>query len=240
MRNWNGRSGRQRASRRALCCRWMRPRPAAAPDASIMPGCGSSLGLLRTSVAQARRPNRRAGDLLRSAVKETMMEKREALSRCRITLSLLVLSVLLALLVALTQPFVVHRLSSKVFTRYEIFLLKYPNSHLIERKIRPTSKVTMATDYTYYTSDDIDAVLEYMEQRRPGFVRLQGSYVIVEPTFRNTACANETIFGSIFQILEKGIPCIEVSIYPSETSGTSIRISENWSSMGFPAWLRRW
>jgi hypothetical protein len=197
------------------------------------------LGLPPT-VAPAHRPNRRAGDLLRSAAKETMMEKRKTLSKCRIILLLLVLSILLALSVALTQPFIVHRLSSKVFTGYEIYLLKYPNSHLIEKEIRPTSKVTMATDYTYYTSGDIDTVLEYMEQRQPGFIQLQGSYVIVEPTFRNTTCANETIFGSIFQILEKGIPCIEVSIYPSETSGTSIRIGENWSSMGFPAWLRRW
>jgi hypothetical protein len=181
-----------------------------------------------------------AGNANRSAAKETVMEKRKTLPKRRIILLLLVLFILLALLVVLTQPFAFHRLSSKVFTGYEISLLKYPNSHLVEKVIRPTSKVTMATDHTYYTSDDIDTVLEYMEQQQPGFIQLQGSYVIVEPTFRNTTCANETIFSSIFQILEKGFPCIEVSVYPSETSGTSIRISENWSSMGFPAWLRRW
>lgn len=168
------------------------------------------------------------------------MEKQETLPKHRITLLLLVLFALLALLVVLTQPFVIHRLSSKVFLSYEIFLLKYPNSHLMEKEIRPTSKVTMATDYTYYTSDDIEIVLEYMEKQQPGFIQLQGSYVIVEPTFRNATCASQTIFSSIFQILKKGTPCIEVFIYPSETSGTSIRISENWSSMGFPAWLRRW
>jgi hypothetical protein len=175
-----------------------------------------------------------------SAAKDTVMEKLKTLPKRRIILLLLVLFILLALLVVLTQPFVIHRLSSKVFTGYEISLLKHPNSHLVEKVIRPTSKVTMATDHTYYTSDDIDTVLEYMEQQQPGFIQLQGSYVIVEPTFRNTTCASETIFSSIFQILEKGFPCIEVSVYPSETSGTSIRISENWSSMGFPAWLRRW
>ena len=168
------------------------------------------------------------------------MKKRETLPKRRIILLLLGLIILLAFLVVLPQPLVIHRVTSKIFTGYEIYLLKYPNSHLVEKAIRPTSKITMATDHTYYTSDDIDTVLEYMEQHQPGFIQLQGSYVIVEPTFRNTTCASETIFGSIFQILEKGIPCIEVSIYPSETSGTSIRISENWSSMGFPAWLRRW
>jgi hypothetical protein len=174
------------------------------------------------------------------AGKESVMKIQETVPRHRIILLLLVLFTLLALLVVSTQPFVIHRLSTKLLTGYEIYLLKYPNSHFIEKEIRPTSKVTMATDYTYYTSDNIDTVLEYMEQRQPGFVQLQGSYVIVEPTFRNTTCANETIFRNIFQILERGVPCIEMSIHPSGTSGTSIRISENWSSMGFPAWLIRW
>ncbi|MCG2787861.1 MAG: hypothetical protein L6461_22455 [Anaerolineae bacterium] len=168
------------------------------------------------------------------------MKIQETVSRRRIILLLLVLFTLLALWVVLTQPLVAYRLSSKVFTSYEIYLLKYPNSHLVKKEIKPTSKMTMATDYTYYTSDDIDTVLEYMEQRQPGFIQLQGSYVIVESTFRKTTCANETIFRNIFQILERGFPCIEMSIYPSGPSGTSIRISENWSSMGFPAWLIRW
>jgi hypothetical protein len=193
---------------------------------------------LRFQALSASRPL--AANANRSAAKETVMEIRETLPKRRVILLLLVLFILLALSVVLTQPFVIHRLSSKVFTSYEIYLLKYPNSHLVKKEIKPTSKVTMATDNTYYTSDDIDIVLEYMEHQQPGFIQLQGSYVIVEPTFRNTTCASETIFSSIFQILEKGIPCIEVSIYPSETSGTSILISENWSSMGFPAWLRRW
>jgi hypothetical protein len=175
-----------------------------------------------------------------STTKETVMEKRETLPKRRIILFLLGLFIMLGLLVLLTRPFVIHRLSSKVFTGYEIYLLKYPKSHLVDKVIRPTSKVTIATDHTYYTSDNIDTVLEYMEQQQPGFIRLQGSYIIVEPTFRNTTCANETIFRRVFQTLEKGIPCIEVFIYPSETSGTLIQISENWSSMGFPDWLIRW
>lgn len=98
----------------------------------------------------------------------------------------------------------------------------------------------MATDYTLYSSDDLEAVLEYMEQQRPGFVQLQGSHVINEPTLRNITCADETMLRNVFQILDKGTPCIDVFIYPSATNGTSIRISENWSSMGFPEWLRRW
>jgi hypothetical protein len=98
----------------------------------------------------------------------------------------------------------------------------------------------MATDYTFYSSADIDIVLDYMEQQQSGFVQLRGSRVITEPTFRNSLCADETVLRIIFQILDRGTPCIEISIYPSATGGTSIRISENWSSMGFPAWLRRW
>jgi hypothetical protein len=168
------------------------------------------------------------------------MEPRKVVTKRRIFILFLVLFILLILLVALTQPFVVHRLSTKFFTGYEIYLQKYPNSHLVEREIKATSKVTMVTHYTYHTSDDIDTVREYMEQQRPGFVHLQGSRVINEPTFRNTTCADETAFRNIFQVLDMGSPCIEVYIYPSATSGTSIRISENWISMGFPAWLRRW
>jgi hypothetical protein len=169
-----------------------------------------------------------------------VMESRKVVTKRRIILLLLVLFILLILWVALTQPFVVHRLSTKVFTGYEIYLLKYPNSHLVESKIRPTSKVTMATYYNYHASDNIDTVREYMEKQRPGFVHLHGSRVINEPTYRNSTCADETAFRYIFQVLDKGSPCIDVYIYPSDTSGTSIRISEHWSSMHFPAWLRRW
>ncbi|MFZ5908641.1 MAG: hypothetical protein ACOYYU_01340 [Chloroflexota bacterium] len=162
------------------------------------------------------------------------------MTKRRIPIIVLVIVALLLFVVAFTQPFVIHRLSTKVFTGYELSLLKYPDSHLIEREIRATSKTTMATDYMFYSPYDFDTVLEFMEQQRPGYVQLQGSYVIVEPTFRNTTCANETMFNGIFQILERGVPCIEVSIYPATTGGTSIRISENWSSMGFPEWLRTW
>ena len=169
------------------------------------------------------------------------MESRKVITKHRLILLLIVLFVLLILLwLVLTQPFFVHRLTTKVFTDYEIYLLKYHNSHLVETEIIATSKVTMATHYTYHTSDDIDTVRGYMEQQRPGYVHLQGSRVINEPTFTNTTCADETAFRNIFRVLGKGIPCIEVNIYPSAVSGTSIRISENWSSMGFPAWLRRW
>jgi hypothetical protein len=106
----------------------------------------------------------------------------------------------------------------------------------IETEIRATSKVTMATDYIFYSSDNIDTILEYMEQQRPGFVHLQGSRVINEPTFQNCVGANEMAFQRIFQALEKGTPCVEVYIYPSSTNGTTIKISENWSIMGFPEW----
>ncbi len=148
--------------------------------------------------------------------------------------------VLLILGVILTQPLVVHRLASKVFTAYEIYLLKYPNSRLVNTEIRATTKVTMATDYSFYSSDRLDTVLGYMEQKRPGFVQLQGSHVIEEPTFRNITCAGETMLRNIFQILDIGHTCIEVSIYPSAAGGTSILMSENWFSMGFPDWLRSW
>jgi hypothetical protein len=168
------------------------------------------------------------------------MEERRAMTKRRILIPVLVLVALLVFGFVFTQPFIAHRLSTKVFTAYEIYLLKYPDSQLVEKEIRATSKVTMATAYTFYSSADVDTVLEYMEQQRPGFIQLQGSRVISEPTFRNTTCANETMFKGIFQLFERGAPCIEVSIYPAATSGTSIQISENWTSMGFPAWLRKW
>ena len=167
-----------------------------------------------------------------------LMKVREVIIKRRIILLSPVLLALLILWVALTQPFLVHRLATRVFTGYETYQLKYPNSYLVETETTATSKVTMATHYTYRTSDGIDTVREYMEQQLPGFVHLQGPRVIIEPTFRNTICADETAFRSIFQVLDKGNPCIEVSIYPSATSGTSIRISEHWSSLGFPVWLR--
>ena len=110
--------------------------------------------------------------------------------------------------------------------------------YLVETETKATSKETMATHYIYHTPDDIDTVREYMQQRLPGFVHLQGSHVINEPTFRNTIGADETALRNIFQVLDKGHPYIEVSIYPSASSGTSIRISEHWRSLGFPAWLR--
>ncbi len=160
------------------------------------------------------------------------------MTKRRILVLVLGLVTLLVFAVVFSQPFVVHRIATKAFTGYELYRLKYPNSQLIETEIRATSKVTMATDYNFYSSDDVDTVLEYLEVRRPGFIQLQGSHVIIEPTFRNTTCANETMFRDVFQLLEKGTPCIEVSIHPALGGGTSIRLSENWSSMGFPAWLR--
>jgi hypothetical protein len=54
-----------------------------------------------------------------------VMESLKVVTKRRIILLLLVLFVLLILWVALTQPFLVHRLSTKVFTGYEIYLLKY-------------------------------------------------------------------------------------------------------------------
>jgi hypothetical protein len=162
-----------------------------------------------------------------------------AMTKRRILVLIMVIFAVLALGVVLTQPLFLHRLTTKAFTGYEIYLLKYPNSQLVETEIRATSKVTMATDYTFYSSDDLDTILEYMEQQRPGFVHVSGSRVINEPTFRNNTCADETAFRSIFQVLERGTPCIEVYIYPSSTSGTTVKISEIWSSMGFPAWLRK-
>ncbi len=166
-----------------------------------------------------------------------LMELRKVITNSRIVL-LLMLVVLLILWVVLTQSFVVYRFTTKIFTYYEIYLLKYPNSHLIEITNIATSKVTMATHYTYHTSDDIDIVREYMEQQLPGFVHMEGSYVMNEPTFSNTISADETAFRNIFRFLGKGVPYIEVLIYPSTTNETTIRISENWFSMGFPAWLR--
>jgi len=143
-------------------------------------------------------------------------------------------------LIVLTQPYFVHRLSSRIFTSYEIYLLKYPSSQLVEKEIVATSKVSMATHYRYHSLDDIDIVLDYVEEQLPGFVQLSGSRVINEPTFRNSICADATSFMNIFEVLDKGFPCVEVSIYPSDTGGTIIRISENWYSMGFPKWLRGW
>ena len=169
-----------------------------------------------------------------------MMKSRKVTSKRSIGLLLLGLLILLFLWVAISKPFLGHRLATKAFTYYEISQLKYPNSRLAEKEITATTKITMATHYVYITADDIDAVREYMELEHPGYIHLQGSRVINEPTYRNTFCADETVFMRVFQFLEKGYPCIEVNIFPSENDNTHIRYSENWTSMGFPAWLRRW
>jgi hypothetical protein len=169
-----------------------------------------------------------------------MMESRRVISKRCIGLSLLLLSVLLFLWVGISKPYLVHRLATKAFTFYEISQLKYPNSNLADKEITATTKITMATHHIYITADDIDTVREYMENEHPGFVQLHGSRVINEPTYRNTFCVDETAFKRTFQFLEKGQPCIEVNIFPADNSNTSIRYSENWTSMGFPGWLTRW
>jgi hypothetical protein len=148
---------------------------------------------------------------------------------------LLALCVMVAIIM---QPYIAHRLASKIYANYEVYRLKYPNSYFVESKINATSKVTMATDYFYYTSDDTDTVREYMEQQMPGFVHLQGSRVIKEPTYSNSTCADETMFRYFFQVLDRSGPCVEIKIYPSDTGATSITITERWSSLGFPSWLR--
>jgi hypothetical protein len=158
----------------------------------------------------------------------------------RTLLLFVVLFSLFMLWVALTQPLVFFRFTTKIFTGYQLYLLQYPKSRFVEKVITATSKVTMATHFYYHTSEDIETVLAYYELQRPGFSYLHGSRVIIEPTFKHTACADETAFREIFQSLENGYPCIEVSIYPSSAGGTSIRISEHWFSMRVPGWLRRW
>jgi hypothetical protein len=127
---------------------------------------------------------------------------------------------------------------TKIFTGYEILLLKYPNSHLVDSETKPTSKISMATDYNFHTMDNVDTVLEHMENQMPGFERLFGSYEITEPTYRNGICADETAFVNIFQSLEKASPCVYVYIFPSDGNGASIKISEKWCSLGFPRWLK--
>jgi hypothetical protein len=149
---------------------------------------------------------------------------------------------LLTLWATRAQPFIaryiVFRLCSRAFTFYEINHLKYPNSDFVMSEVTPTTKITMATHYTFYTTDNIMTVLEFMEQKLPGNVQMKGSYVKTEPTYRNSIGADETKFKSIFQVIGYHAPYIEVNIYPSTTGGTTIQISEHWLSMGVPSWLR--
>ncbi len=147
---------------------------------------------------------------------------------------------MLLLFVLLTQPFIIHRAITKIFTGYEIYLLRYPNSSLMETEIRATSKVSMATYYTFITPDDIETVLVYMENKLPGFDLMRGSYVIKAPTNKNAICAQVTPFGNTFQKLGIGFPCIEVNIFPSADDRTKIIISEHWNSMFYPRWLTEW
>ena len=160
--------------------------------------------------------------------------------RCIVTTAIVIIG-LLFFLVTILRPFetcyVAFRFSSKVFTNFEIYRLKYPGSRLTESEVSYTSKVTMARYHTYHTTDDINTVLKYFEQKLPGFVHMIGSRVKIEPTYRNEFSAGETEFNSIFQELGRGTPYIEVYIFPSVTSGTTIQISEHWSSMGVPLWL---
>jgi hypothetical protein len=153
-------------------------------------------------------------------------------------LIIFVLLLICVMSVILMQPYILHRFATKVYVNYEIHLLKYPNSYFLESETKATSKVTMATDYTYRTSDDIDTVREYMEQQIPGFVHLQGVRVVNEPTYVNSSCADETVLKLFFQRLNKGSPCIEVKIYPADTGETSIIIREHWFSAGVASWLR--
>lgn len=148
------------------------------------------------------------------------------------------LLVLCGIVLIIIQPYIAFRFASKMYANYEIYLLKYPKSHFVTSKIRATSKVSMATDYIYYTSDDTDTVREYMEQQMPGFVHLQGSRVINELTYSNSTCADETVLKYFFQVLDKVSPCLEIKIYPSDTSETSITITEHWVSLGCPWWLK--
>lgn len=168
------------------------------------------------------------------------MQLLKDISKRRFNLSLVLFMLLLlcVMLMLLPQPYILHRLASKMYVYYEINLLKYPNSRFVQSEIEATSKVSMATDYTYCTSDDIDTVREYMEQQIPGFVHLRGVRVVNEPTYSNGICANETVFQHFFQILDRGYPCVEVTIYPSDIGNTSIIITEHWNSAGFARWLR--
>ncbi len=159
--------------------------------------------------------------------------------RFSLLLALFVLLVLCCMVVIVAQPYLVHRVASKTYANYEIYLLEYPNSHFVESKIRATSKVSMATGYTYSTSDDIGTVRKYMEQQMPGFVHLQGSRVVNEPTYRNSTCADGTVLKYFFRTFGNSSPCVEIIIYPSKTGETLIIMSEHWFSMGFPGWVRR-
>jgi len=171
-----------------------------------------------------------------------MIEKlRKFLNKRRIVTIAIVLLGLLILFVTMARPFevryVIFRLSTKVFTSFEVYRLKYPDSRLVESEVSYTTKVTMATYRTYHTTDGIKTVLDYFERNLPGFVHVRGSLVKIEPTYRNELSAGETGFNSIFQELGRGTPYIEVYVFPSTTDGTTIRISEHWSSMGVPSWL---
>lgn len=168
------------------------------------------------------------------------MAPNKLLTTRNISILFLLVFIMLLLFVLLTQPFLIHRVITKIFTGYEIYLLKYPRSSLVETEIRPTSKVSMATYYSFITPDDIETVLVFMEQKLPGFELMKGSYVIQEPTFQNDVCAQVTPFKNVFQKLSKGFPCIEINIFPSTDEGTEIIISEHWYSMFFPRWLTEW
>jgi hypothetical protein len=163
----------------------------------------------------------------------------KAVSKRRFSLFVTIFGLLvLCTVVIIMQPYIAYRFASKIYANYEIYLLKYPNSHFVESKISATSKVSMVTDYIYYTSDDIDMVREYMEQQMAGFIHLQGPRVVNEPTYNNSTCANDTVSKYFFHALGKVSPCIEINIYPSDTGATTITISEQWNSLGCPGWLR--
>ena len=104
----------------------------------------------------------------------------------------------------------------------------------------------MQTIYTYHTSDNVENVLEYMENKLPGFVLSQADsiptqgYETIDPTYENSFRSKDTAFKFIFALLVKYGAHIEVYIYPSANDGTSIIFCENWGSMGFPSWIKMW
>jgi hypothetical protein len=141
------------------------------------------------------------------------------------------------ILLFIIQPYIPFRLTTRIFVYYEIIQYKYPGSYLSSIKTHGTSKVSMVTEYIFTSTDNIDTVIEFMENKYHGFIHLKGSRAIKEPTFIKTISVSDTLFNDIYKNIEWLEPEIEILIYPEKEKLTSIMIRENWCSMGAPDYL---
>ena len=102
----------------------------------------------------------------------------------------------------------------------------YPGSTLIE--IEQERFPNTRFEYrTYYTSDSVETVLEYMEQYMPGFIRDASERY---DNRRQDNSLPSLITALLVQVadIESGVPSVEVKLDEARTTGTEITVVLSW------------